>query len=68
MTTVPLPDCRSCKHLRMGGVRGPPTCDAFPGRIPRRIWNGLDGHRGPYPGDGGIQYEPMENGGNDGTE
>lgn len=58
MTTVPPPLCRLCKHWHSDRLREPPTCDAFPGRIPRRIWIGFDSHTQPYPGDGGLTFEP----------
>jgi len=48
--------CSTCEHLT-----GPidKTCEAFPGGIPDRIWNGINDHRKPYPGDGGIRYEKI---------
>lgn len=48
------PTCMSCKHLTSLENR---TCKAFPKEIPLEIWNGENGHKSPYSGDGGIQYE-----------
>jgi hypothetical protein len=44
-----------CRHYR----ESPPvTCDAFPERIPDRIWLEGDPHTAPVPGDHGIRFEP----------
>lgn len=51
--------CARCKHLSVD----PPEdgigskCAAFK-RIPREILDGEFDHRNPYPGDGGIRFEP----------
>lgn len=53
------PVCSWCAHLyRLEGR----TCDAFTKRdsIPLEIWMGEHEHRTPYPGDNGIQFEPIE--------
>jgi hypothetical protein len=54
--------CGSCKHFRLGVkvVEGQPTCDAFPDGIPDEILFGRNRHREPYPGDHGIQHEPID--------
>jgi hypothetical protein len=36
------------------------TCDAFPEKIPQEIATCKFIHIKPYPGDNGIQYEPIE--------
>ncbi len=50
------PVCHECRH-RIG--YGDLACAAFPDRIPEEIWNGQRNHNAPYPGDHGIQFEPM---------
>lgn len=47
--------CLFCAHYR-----GALSCDAFPLGIPPTILKGQHNHRKPYPGDGGIRYEPVE--------
>ena len=49
-----IPQCLQCKHREIGGL-----CSAFPRGIPRDIWDGFHDHRDPYPGDGGIRFEPI---------
>lgn len=52
--------CRSCRHFH--GEGSPPGCAAFggfKGGIPEAIWLGRHDHTAPYPGDGGIRYEPL---------
>ncbi len=49
------PVCTYCKHAE--GFR---SCKAFRReRIPLTIWCGDNDHREPYPGDGGIHFEPV---------
>lgn len=55
MHDIPI-ECYKCKHNTNHGV-----CNAF-NYIPDDIWYGKVSHRTPYPGDNGIQFEPMENG------
>ena len=47
--------CLYCKHYICFS-----TCDAFPDKIPQEIFDGTVDHTEPYPGDGGIQFEPMD--------
>lgn len=51
------PQCPTCVHLR-DRIRW--TCDAFSNGIPAPILTGDHDHTNPYPGDGGILYEPDE--------
>ena len=46
-------NCRFCTHYL-----GEQRCQAFASGIPAALWSGEHLHREPYPGDGGIQFEP----------
>lgn len=54
--TVDAPACMKCRRYRRDN---PVTCDAFPARIPDRIWLEGDPHTSPIPGDNGIRFEPI---------
>ena len=47
--------CFMCKHYTEEM-----NCSAFPDGIPEEIATGGDKHTTPYPGDNGIQFEPIE--------
>ena len=49
--------CIRCKHFLLSTQF---NCDAFPERIPHEIFVGKVSHKKPYPGDHGIQFEPIE--------
>ena len=52
--------CAYCRHLWLKQPEGwvGSACDAFPERIPRKILDGAHDHNLPFPGDGGIRFEP----------
>lgn len=51
-----VPACRNCRHK----IAGTKNCSAFPEGIPLEIRSGKNQHREPFPGDGGIQWEPIQ--------
>lgn len=55
--------CSKCKHWNVDeseSIQDGNICDAFPDGIPDEIWLGKNGHKKPYKGDHGIQFEPVE--------
>ena len=61
MTIGPRPVCLDCKHIHPEDpVEDGFFCDAFPEGIPFEMIANLFVHDKPYPGDNGIQFEPME--------
>jgi hypothetical protein len=53
---VVSPVCNRCSHLISQSQR---RCAAFgeSGSIPNEIWQGLNPHTTPVPGDGGITFQ-----------
>lgn len=49
------PQCFCCAHLLEW-----PYCKAFPNGIPKEIRLGERNHNKPFPGDGGLQFKPMD--------
>ena len=47
--------CLRCAHYT-----GQAECEAFPDGIPVAIIQGEIDHTKPYPGDNGIQFEPVK--------
>jgi hypothetical protein len=53
--------CMRCAHFRPDPDGSGRQCAAFPAAdsIPLVIWNGQNDHRSPFPGDNGIQFQPV---------
>lgn len=57
-TPSDLCDCFRCKHKI--GYNWPYACAAFPDGVPEKLRQPRAKHRTPYPGDHGIQFEPID--------
>lgn len=59
-----IPVCFKCKHFdRKHSFIPVFKCKAFSKRIPNSIIKYGNKHLKPYPGDHGIQFEPLVTGG-----
>ena len=52
---INTPICFNCKHFKKSF-----KCGAFKDGIPNIILTNIHDHTEPYPGDNGIQFEPIE--------
>lgn len=50
--------CLGCRHYEWGWLDDD-RCSAFPDGVPREIWLGDADHGQPFPGDGGVRFEPV---------
>ncbi len=53
-----VPQCIYCRHLDQDAAEW--VCKAYPNGIPQQILEGEANHVQPYPGDNGIQFEPID--------
>ena len=53
---IAVAPCATCARKSPWG----PSCAAFPRGIPVEIRRGEHQHRVPFPGDGGLTYQPSE--------
>ena len=56
--------CIVCEHSQ--AYDEPGRCKAFPNGIPKELLTEDILHDKPYPGDGGLRYEPRQGGGFEG--
>ena len=56
MVDVRAPMCYDCSRFREENM----TCEAFPKGIPDKILVQAGDHRKPFPGDGGVRFEPKD--------
>lgn len=52
--------CETCKYYDIYNDKNYATCKVFPEGIPPEIFREDVDHKKPYPGDNGIQYEPID--------
>jgi len=51
--------CLKCKHYTGSKTMDGFVCRAFRAGIPEPILNATHNHTKPYPGDHGVQFEPL---------
>lgn len=51
--------CATCARYKQEKLNYWPICEAFPDGIPDEIASGKNGHEETYPGDHGLQYDPI---------
>ena len=59
MVTFVAPICLECNRFHYADLENN-ICDAFPDGIPWAIITSEFDHHNPYPGDNGLQFEPVE--------
>ena len=59
MVSYPAPICLKCTWFHYDDQDNN-ACDAYPDGIPWEIITSGHDHALPYPGDHGIQFEPLE--------
>jgi len=60
MVRIIEPICLSCRHLTPAEGGKLWACEAFGDEIPGEVLAGRNRHLKPYPGDNGVQFEPIE--------